>query len=179
VLAKENLSPQVKRLAHLLFAFVLVTEHDFSRALKEADTAIALSPYDGAMIGFASQVLIMSGKPEKALEWIDLALARDPNGSKGHNYNRGWAFRIVGKYEDSIVAFKQSSYPDGDPPLHLAIDLVRLGRTDEAKMQVKLMLDKNDPKFTQAKWRQGFSYSDPSIVDGEVADLAKAGLPEK
>jgi len=27
--------------------------------------------------------------------------------------------------------------------------------------------------------RQGHFYSDPSIVDGEVADLAKAGLPEK
>ena len=50
---------------------------------------------------------------------------------------------------------------------------------DEAKAQVKLMLEKNDPKFTQAKWRQGYFYSDPSIVDAEVADLANAGLPEK
>jgi adenylate cyclase len=179
VLAKDNLSPQVKRLAHELFAFVLTTEHDFSRTLKEADAAVDLAPYDASTIGFLSSVLIMSGKPDKALEWIDLALARDPNGSKTYNYNKGWAFRILGKYEDSIAAFKQSFYPDSDPPLHIAIDLVRLARIDEAKAQVKLMLEKNDPKFTQAKWRQGFSYSDPSIVDGEVADLAKAGLPEK
>ena len=41
------------------------------------------------------------------------------------------------------------------------------------------MLEKNDPKFTQAKWREGCFYSDPSIVEAEVADLAKAGLPEK
>ena len=61
----------------------------------------------------------------------------------------------------------------------MAIDLVRLGRTDEAKAQVKLMLEKNDPKFTRAKWRDGYCYSDPSIVDAELADLAKAGLPEK
>ena len=67
----------------------------------------------------------------------------------------------------------------GDAPLNMAIDLVRLGQMDEAKAQVKLMLEKNDPKFTQAKWRQGYFYSDPSIVEGEVADLAKAGLPEK
>ena len=167
VLAKDNLTPQVKRLADQLFAFVLVTERDFSRALNEADTAIALAPYDATMIGFTSAVLIMSGKPDKALGWIDLALARDPTGSKTYNYNRGWAFRLLGKNEDSIAAFKQSSYPDGDPPLHLAIDLVRLGRIDEAKTQVKLMLKKNDPKFTQAKWRQGFIYSDPSITDSE------------
>ena len=67
----------------------------------------------------------------------------------------------------------------GDTPLNIAIDLVRLGRIDEAKAQVKLMLEKNDPKFTQAKWRQGYFYSDPSIVEREVADLATAGLPEK
>ena len=27
------------------------------------------------------------------------------------------------------------------------------------------MLEKNDPKFTQAKWREGYFYSDPSIVE--------------
>ena len=37
VLAKENLSPQVNRLAHWLFAKVLTTEGDFNRALKEAE----------------------------------------------------------------------------------------------------------------------------------------------
>jgi hypothetical protein len=46
-------------------------------------------------------------------------------------------------------------------------------------MPVKLMLEKNDPRFTRSKWRQGYFYSDPSIVDGEVADLAKPGLPEQ
>ena len=46
VLAKENLTPQVKRLAHWLFAIVLTTERDFSRAQNEADAAVALAPYD-------------------------------------------------------------------------------------------------------------------------------------
>ena len=43
-LAKDNVSPQVKRLAHWLFAWVLMTERDYSRALNEADTAISLAP---------------------------------------------------------------------------------------------------------------------------------------
>ena len=98
---------------------------------------------------------------------------------KDLQYTRCWALRLLGKYEDSLAAFKQSKTDSGDAPLNMAIDLVRLGRMDEAKAQVKVMLEKNDPKFTQAEWRQGYFYSDPSIVDGEVADLAKAGLPEK
>ena len=161
VLAKENLSPQVKRLAHWLFAWVLPAERDFSRALNEADTAIALAPYDGAMFGNLAQVAIMSGKPDRGMEWNDFARAHDPNGLKVQNYNKGWALRLSGKYEESIAAFKQSFYPDGDPPLHIAIDLVRLGRIDEAKAQLKLYLEKNDPKFTQAKWRKGISTTTP------------------
>ena len=179
VLAKDNLSPQVKRLAHWLFAWVLASEGDFSRALNEADTAIALAPYDAFVLNNLAQLLITAGKLDKGLEWIDFARAHDPNGLKQQNYNKGLALRLLGKYDDSIAAFRQSFYPDGDTPLHLAVALVRLGRIDEAKAEVKLMLEKNDPKFTQAKWREGWFYSDPSIVEAEVADLAKAGLPEK
>jgi adenylate cyclase len=178
VLAKEDLTPQVKRLAHWLFAKVLITESDFTRALNEADVAVSLAPYDAGMIGDLADVPIVSGKPDKALEWTDFAVTRDPNAATDMNYKRGWALRLLGKYEDSLAALKQG-FTFGDAPLNRAIDLVRLGRMDEAKAQVKLMLEKNDPKFTQAKWLQGYFYSDPSIVEAEVADLAKAGLAEK
>ena len=121
----------------------------------------------------------MSGKPDKALQWIGLALPLDPNSSKDLKFSTAWALRLLAKNDDAVVALKQSFYPNGAAPLEFAINLVRLGRIDEAKAQVKLMLEKNDPTFTQAKWRQASFYSDPSIIDGEVADLAKAGLPEK
>jgi adenylate cyclase len=179
VLAKDNLSPQVKRLAHWLFAWVLASEHDFGRALNEADTAIALAPYDAFVLTNLAQIAIISGKLDKGLEWTNFAREHDPNGLKQQNYNKGLALRLLGKYDDSIAAFRQSFYPDGDAPLHLAVALVRLGRIDEAKAEVKLMLKKNDPKFTQAKWKEGWFYSDPSIQDAEVADLGRAGLPEK
>jgi adenylate cyclase len=179
VLAKDNLTPQVKRLAHWLLALALPFEREFNRAQDEANAAVAMAPYDAFAIGKLAIVPIMGGKPQNGLEQADFALAHDPNALKDLQYTRGWALRLLGKYEDSLAAFKQSKTDSGDAPLNMAIDLVRLGRMDEAKAQVKLMLEKNDPKFTQAEWRQGYFYSDPSIVDGEVADLAKAGLPEK
>jgi adenylate cyclase len=178
VLAGNNLSPQVKRLAHWLFAQVLTTERNFDRAVTEADTATALAPYDTSLISDLTSVPILAGKPDKALGWIDFVVTRDPSMTKDMNYNRGWALRILGKNEESLAAFKQG-WQDGDTPLNIAIDLVRLGRIDEAKAQVRLQLEKNDPKFTQKKWRQGYFYSNPAIVEAEVADLAKAGLPER
>ena len=178
VLAQENLTPQVKRLAHWLAAMALTTQNDFNRAQSEAEAAISMAPYDAYAFGNLAMVPIMSGQPDKALEWITLALARDPSRAKFLNFRKGWALRLLGKYEDSLAAFKQAPM-DGDAPLNMAIVLVRLGRIDEARAQVKLMLEKNDPKFTQAKWREGYFYSDPSILEAEVADLDKAGLPEK
>jgi adenylate cyclase len=180
VLASDNLSPQVKRLAHWLFAWVLATEHDFGRALNEADTAVALAPYDGDVYGDLALLQITAGNLEKGMQWNDLARPRDPGGLKSQNYKKGLVLRLLGKYEDSIATFRQSTtYPDGDPRLHVAIALVRLGRIDEARAEVKAYLEKTDPTYTGAKWRYGFYYSDPSIMDREVADLAKAGLPEK
>ena len=131
------------------------------------------------MYGDLAQLEITAGAPERGMEWTDLAVRRDPNSLKFMNYNRGLALRVLGKYEDSLTAFKQSNYPDADTRIHVAIALVRLGRIDEAKAEVRTYLEKTDPKFTGATWRGGYFYSDPSIMDREVADLAKAGLPEK
>jgi tetratricopeptide (TPR) repeat protein len=125
-----------------------------------------------------SQLLMTAGEVEKGMEWNELAHPQDPGGLQFQHYNRGLGLRLLGKYEDSVAAFRQSNYPDGDTPLNVAIALVRLGRIDEAKAEVKVAL-KNNPHATGASFRASWFYSDPSIPDREVADLAKAGLPEK
>jgi adenylate cyclase len=159
-------------------AWVLASEGDFARAVREADYTIAFGPYEGVIRAQLSQLLIESGEVKKGMEWNESTHPQYPGEFMFQNYNKGMALRLLGKYEDSIAAFKQSFYPYGDVPLHVAIALVRLGRIDEAKAEVKVAL-KNDPKFTGARFLAEYFYSDPSIPDREVADLAKAGLPEK
>ena len=80
VLARDNLSPQVKKLAHWLFAWVLASEGDFLRALHEADTAVTFGPYDGIMHAQLSQLLMTAGKVKKGMEWNELAHPQDPGG---------------------------------------------------------------------------------------------------
>ena len=58
VLAKDNLTPQVKRLAHWLLALALPFEREFSRAQDEANAAIAMAPYDAFAIGKLATVRI-------------------------------------------------------------------------------------------------------------------------
>ena len=53
-----------------------------------------------------------------------------------------------------------------------------LGRLDAAKAEVRAALP-DEPAFTRALWREGSFYSDPDVLDGELADLTAAALPEK
>jgi hypothetical protein len=165
------------RLGHWLFAFVASEEHDFGRALDEANAAIALAPFDAFMLGELTEILIMAGKPGQAVEWSDTSAARDPANEWYYMSKKGWALGVQEKYEESLAAFA-SSKPSPWRLLYMAIDLVGLNRLDEARSQVSKALQ-DEPSWTQAKWRDTSFYSDMSIVEREVAALAKAGLPEK
>ena len=100
VLARENLSPQVKRYAHWLLAFVLAQEGDFQRAAQEADQVVAMAPFDAFAVGQIADVFLLSGQPQKALEQAEFSLARDPNRPRSLNYTRGWALRLLGRYRE-------------------------------------------------------------------------------
>jgi tetratricopeptide (TPR) repeat protein len=160
-----------------MLAIVHSYEGDFARAQAEARTAIDLAPYDAFMLATIAQIPIMSGHPDQALDWLAKAAARDPGNRDRLNYVSGWAHLMQGDYEKAITALKQG--PNWiDMPILMAIAYVRLDRMDEAKTAVRRALEIN-PAFTQAKWREGYFYSDPSILERQLADLGKAGLPEK
>jgi adenylate cyclase len=177
-LAHPNLSPLERRLCHWLFAYVNLWERKFDQALKEAETAKSLAPYDAFMIGDLCTVLYASGRPMQAVEWADTARARDPANAAYYNGVKGWALEIAGKPQESLAALDSGMFWGDLFPFVRAIVLVRLNRIDEARAEVKKGLAV-DSSYTQAKWRKINIYSDPSILDNEVADLARAGLPEK
>ena len=86
---------------------------------------------------------------------------------------------MAGHYAEALEAFNKVERPwDADTYLNQAATYVQLDRMDDAKTAVKKALEL-DPQFTQAIWRQGYFYSDPNILERQVSDLGKAGLPEK
>jgi adenylate cyclase len=176
-LSAPGVSPKAQQIGHWMLAIVRSSEGDFERAKAEAQAAIELAPYDALMLNDLASIPIMAGSPELALDWIAKAAARDPGNREWINYSFGWAYIVQGEYEKAIAALKEGPRFSA-VPLLLAIAYVRLDRIDDAKAAVKKALEL-EPRFTQAKWREAYFYSDPSIVEREVADLGKAGLPEK
>jgi TolB-like protein/class 3 adenylate cyclase/Tfp pilus assembly protein PilF len=177
VLGTTPLTPQIARLGHWLMAYVLLQERDFAKAIAEAERAAALAPYDAALAGNLSMVVTMSGKPDKGIEWAERGIALDVGARPWLYYRLGLAYSLKGENEKAIAALKQS-IQFVDMVLLIAISDLRLGQMEEAQAEYKRALAL-DPTFTQAKWRKGYFYSDPSVVEGQIADLAKLGLPEK
>jgi TolB-like protein len=173
VLAHEHVSPQVARLAAWLMSYVSLYERDFEVALTQADEALALAPYDSFMRSRLTMVLVQAGRPELALQWADVAAARDPALRWSYSYGRGWALLVLERFEEAAEALAQTKF--NDALLLSAIACVRLGRIEEARAKVAKAMAV-DPAFTLARWRRGYSFQDPAILDRCAADLAQAGL---
>jgi adenylate cyclase len=175
VLANEHLSPQVARLANWLMSHVLVRERDFDGALAAADRAVALAPYDTFMLSSLMMVLVQAGRLDKALRWADQIAARDSALGWFYNHRRGWAYLVLGRFEDAVDTLIQTEFNDAH--LLLAVAYARLGRPADAQAEVGKMM-KINPALTSQAWRLGYSFRDPEILDRYALDLVPSGLLE-
>lgn len=177
VLAEDDLSPEVQRSAHWLNAYVLMRRGRFDDAVAEAERTIAITPYDARVLRQLTDVLVADGKYEMALEWLARGEPREPGREDEYILQRALVYRLMGDYDGALAEYAKVPEPDIYPRLSRAIALVKLDRIDEAREAVREALVET-PDFTQATWREGSFYSDPAILDGEIAALAEAGLPE-
>ncbi|MBA3324017.1 MAG: adenylate/guanylate cyclase domain-containing protein, partial [Rhodobacteraceae bacterium] len=177
LLAADALTPQTAMHAHWLMAYVHAREGDFANAVAEANVTAALAPYDAFVITDLAEILARAGLYKQALEHVGIGEARNPIDADTRRCLRGWIYRLQGRNADALEQYAAVANFFPYQRLQFAIALVRLGRLDKAREQVGAALAEL-PAFTQANWREGVSYSDPAILDSEVADLAAAGLPE-
>lgn len=176
-LAEPHLTQQVRRLGHWLLAFVLLQEKDTEGAVAQTNIAVSMGPHDAYAIVTMVEVMTNLGNYEKAKEWLATGEARDPSRKTKYHRDRAYLYRLMGQYEESIWEYEQAGPLRPWFRLSLAINYVRLGRLDEAKAIVNEAL-KLPPKYSLRFWTQGSATSDPAILDSELEDLARAGLPE-
>jgi adenylate cyclase len=182
-LAAQNPSLMVQWLGHRLMAYIHWHEGDFIRAVRSAETAVAINPHDADTMSFLARVQIAAGNPERAIEWVEATMKLDPD---LHRNTRilAWAYYLTGEYEKSIEAAKQHVKLSREfPPeiyLFIAADNVRLGRMPEARAALATLL-KEKPTWSLAMeraWELDWPYKDKAVFDRWVADLAAAGYPE-
>jgi len=130
---------------HEFLANMALEDSDPETAVKEADTAIALSPYQGGSdaldaMAVRAAAAILADKNAEAEEWLAKIKAVNPE------YGEGYAIvarhlELNRRYEESVVYYRKAI--EADPRdwgarSQLGIALMRLGQEDEPREQLEL-----------------------------------------
>jgi adenylate cyclase len=177
---KPNLSQLETWLLHWLSAWLLRLHlGEFERAAAEAEATIRLVPYDPFSHADLAGTMMSAGRPERAVEWLEFAIQRDPRPMPWFYNDLAWALYHANRAEDALASLKKAPEP---AVWARAVVYVRLGKMDEARAAVADIL-KACPDCTIAKEAMWPTGKQPQMVEPYLSayldDLRKAGLPEK
>jgi len=164
--------------AYTASSLVLLLQKRHDEAVADAKRAIQLAPGSADAAELASYVLAASGHPEEAAVQSEKAMALNPNYPAVYLGTLGDAYRLSGRTEEAIAAFK--AYEARSPGFGL-IDLVIIyqetGQADEARRTAeRLLAARRD--FTITAWlKTQFIRRNAARLEADVAALRNAGLP--
>jgi adenylate cyclase len=167
-------------LSHWMMAIVSqLHEGDFERSVVEAEAAAKLVPYDAFARADLAGVLVNAGKIDRAIEWSEESIRRDASPMDFYYAWLAIAYYFDDRPADSIATFQKMSAPWD---VNMAAAYVRLGKFEEARASIARLL-KSKPGWTIQKKAVWPTTKQPQYVEPllktYLADLAKAGLPEK
>jgi len=100
--------------AHLAMAEIQISyDWDWAAAERSLTRALESRPADPDIRAYLASLLLILGEPLKALEQLDLALARDPLNTALQN-TRGWALLRLGRVDEALRVANQlrASHPE-------------------------------------------------------------------
>lgn len=162
-----------KWLSHWLMAKLAQwCKEDYELSIAEARAAIKMTPYDATSRADLAEYMANAGQIEDAIEWLQEAIRRDPEGPEWYRANLAWAYYLAGQYENALKELEALSKPRH---LLLAVVYARLGQREHARAAVTDFLKMN-PEYTLID-----AARIPLVATLERAwldDLRNAGLEE-
>ena len=164
--------------AHIASGCVFLMRGRYDEAVADARRAVELAPGSADVADIAGFILAPSGCPREAVAQGEKAMALSPNYPALYLGNLGNAYRLSGRTDDAIAAFK--AYHARSPGFGLT-DLViiyqELGQVEEARRTVEQLMAAR-PDFTIAGWlKTQFIRRDTARVEADTVALRAAGLP--
>jgi adenylate cyclase len=163
--------------AHITSSLVFLLESHFEEAVGHVRKAAELAPGSADAATFACFVLAFSGLPEEAVTYGEKALKLSPNYPGYYLGHLGNAYRLAGRFEEAITAFK--AFHDRNPGFGLC-DLVivyqQIDQPQEAEKAAEELLSLR-PDFTVSSWTSTQSRADTAGLEFDIAALRAAGLP--
>jgi adenylate cyclase len=168
--------------AHVISGRILLEQRQFDAAVTETDRGIALAPNEAGNYfclssgnsDWAADTLNWSGRPAQAIEISEKAMRRDPRNSDFHLLPIGFAYYILGRYEEAVPVLKRfiDSYPGFvSARWILTAAYVELGMMEEARGEAANLM-RMSPKFSL---EEGI-FKGPHPPEHLISDLRNAGL---
>ena len=159
-------------------SYIFVVTRQYEKAIVEAEQAIALDPNGADSLVALGYALSIAGRPEEAIVLIKKAIRSNPI-APGHYFgNLGRAYRMTGKYDEAIAAYKKSLERSANNILtHVGLTATYSlsDRDDEARAQAKEVL-RVQPKFSVNLYVKKLPFKDKSETQRLIDALTKAGL---
>jgi class 3 adenylate cyclase/TolB-like protein len=164
---------------HLLALLLPPVEGNFEAAVREAEAAHALVPYDTFFNADLALVMTNGGKTDRGVAWAEYAVRTEAIVPDWYRERLAWAYYHAGRPAEALAEYDRMARP---PRVAKAAALARLGRLDEARALAAEHLA-DVPGFNLAKEARRPAFRHPQMVAPllapYLADLAAAGFPEK
>jgi adenylate cyclase len=161
---------------HMAVGAVHFLRKSFELAAYHLKAARDLNANDPDVIVYTSALEAFGGKPEKALELLDMAKKLTPT-QPWYNDVRGVALYSLHRYGEAAEAFERANVKVPYSYRFLAACYAQLGEMAKAQAAVRKSLELQ-PDFTLAAWAQDEAYRSPEDLAHMLDGLRKAGLPE-
>jgi adenylate cyclase len=163
--------------AHTTSSLVLMMRGCYDEAVAQSRRAIQLAPGSADAATFACFVLASSGHPEEAIVQAERAMTLSPNYPAYYLGHLGNAYRLSGRTEEAIVAFKAyDARSSGFGLTDLVIAYQQSGQLEQARRTTEGLLAARRG-FTIASWVSTQFRRDSAQLEADIAALRAAGLP--
>ncbi|MCZ6510112.1 MAG: tetratricopeptide repeat protein, partial [Alphaproteobacteria bacterium] len=163
--------------AHMSLSLLLMVMQRYEEAVVHARKSVELAPGSADAATFGCFVLASSGYPQEAVAQIEKAMTLSPNYPANYLGHLGNAYRLSGRFDKAISAFKK--YDERNPGFGLTDLVIAYQQTEQLKLAKqtaeKLMAVRSS--FTIEAWVNTQFRSDAAELEADKAALRAAGLP--
>ena len=154
---------------------VYLYQKKLTSSLHAFDRARRLNPNDADILAAMADAVSYEGRPAESIRMIEKAMLLNPFYPDWYLWHLADALYMLKDYEGTIAAVERMQEPTEGRRL-LAASLAQLGRGEEARQQVELVLQRH-PDFSIRRWAAVQPDAVPEHLEHFVEGLAKAGFP--
>ena len=163
--------------AHIAAGYADMIEGRWDNAIAHVRKAVEAAPLSADAASLASFILACAGQPRESAPLIERAIQLSPHYPPYFLGNLGNAYRLTGRFQEAIAAFKAyDARSSGFGLADLVIAYQQTNRPELARQTAERFLALR-PAFTVAGWVKTQLRRDQALLDAEAAALMAAGLP--